>query len=101
MRTRAPASTVYPVRAQGYGQQVSIQALSAAIMRVRLSDPDLLSDLLDYLRAAECVAEEIGPDELNVIVPRAPSDEQAHREVDIYLRAWQAMNPNVRAAIIE
>ena len=70
-------------------------------MRVRLSDPELLPDLLDYLRAAECVVEEVGPDELNVIVPRAPSDEQARREVDIYLRAWQAMNPNARAAIID
>jgi hypothetical protein len=69
-------------------------------MRVRLSDPALRPDLLVYLRSAECVVEEIGPDELNVLVPRAPSDDQARREVDIYVRAWQAMNPNARAEII-
>jgi hypothetical protein len=80
---------------------VPIQGLSAEIMRVRLSDPALLPDLLGYLRAAECVVEEVGPDELNVLVPRAPSDEQGRREVDIYLRAWQAMNPNARAAILD
>ena len=80
---------------------MSIHALSAVIMRVRLSDPALLPNLVDYLRAAECVVEEVGPGELNVLIPRAPSDEQAAREVDIYLRAWQAMHPNARAAIIE
>jgi hypothetical protein len=80
---------------------LSIQALSAAIMRVRLTDQALLPDLLAYLRSTECVAEQAGPDELNVLVPRAPSDEQARREVDIYLRAWQAMHPGTGGEILD
>ena len=78
-----------------------IQALSAAIMRVRLTDQALLPDLLRYLRSTECVVEQVGPDELNVVVPRAPSDEQARREIDLYLRAWQVMNPKAQAEIID
>jgi hypothetical protein len=66
-------------------------------MRVRISDPVLLDDLQRYLRAVDCVAEAAGADALDVSVPRAPSEDQARREVDIYLRAWQAMNPGARA----
>jgi hypothetical protein len=80
---------------------VPIKALAPAIMRVRLTDETLVPDLLAYLRAAECEAEQVGPDELNVIVPRAPSDEQARRELDLYLRAWQAMNPTAQAELLD
>jgi hypothetical protein len=80
---------------------VPIQALSAEIMRVRLTDKALLPDLLLYLRSTESVVEQVGPDELNVIVPRAPSDEQARREIDIYLRAWQVMHPGAEAEILD
>jgi hypothetical protein len=80
-------------------ERTSITDLSAA-MRVRLSDPTLLSDLQRYLRAAECVAEQSGEDTLDVYISRAPSDEQARLEVAIYLQAWRAMNPGARADIV-
>jgi hypothetical protein len=70
-------------------------------MRVRVSDTALLESLRRYLRAADCVAERAGADALDVAVPWAPSDEQARREVDIYLKAWQAMNPGARAELID
>jgi hypothetical protein len=94
---------VYPVQVFGKGSNVSIQAqaLSAEIMRVRLNDRASLPDLVTYLRSTECVVTELGPNELDVIVPRAPSEDQAWRELDIYLRAWQAMNPAVHAEIID
>lgn len=69
-------------------------------MRVRVSDPALLGDLQRNLRAAECPAEQSGEDTLDVSIPHAPSDEQARREVAIYLQAWQAMNPGARAEIV-
>ena len=71
-----------------------------AAMRVRVSDPALLENLQRYLRAADCVVEQAGADALDVAVARAPSDEQARREVDIYLKAWQAMNPGARTELI-
>jgi hypothetical protein len=64
-------------------------------MRVRASDPSYLRDLERSLLAAECVAEQVGPNELEVSVPGAPNDEQARREILIYLDTWKAMNPGV------
>lgn len=78
---------------------MSITDLSAA-MRVRVTDPSLLGDLQRYLRAAECVVEQSSDDTLDVYIPRAPSAEQARREVEIYLQAWQAMNPEAHAGIV-
>jgi hypothetical protein len=69
-------------------------------MRVRVSDPALLGELQRYLRAAECVAEQSDEDALDVYIPRAPSEDQARREVEIYLKAWQAMNAGARAEIV-
>ncbi len=69
-------------------------------MRVRVSDPALRGDLQRYLRAAECVVERADDHTLDVSIPRAPSDEQARREVAIYIQAWRAMNPGARAEIV-
>jgi hypothetical protein len=71
-----------------------------AAMRVRVSDPALLGDLQRYLRSAECVVEQSDDDAHDVSMPRAPSDDQARREVAIYPKTWQAMNPGARAEIV-
>ena len=78
---------------------MSITDLSAA-MRVRVSNPALLGDLQRYLRAVQCVAEQSDENSLDIYVPHAPSDEQARREVAIYLKTWQAMNAGARAEIV-
>jgi hypothetical protein len=33
-------------------------------------------------------------------MPRAPSDDQALREIAIYLRAWTAMHPDAVARVV-
>ena len=63
---------------------------------VRINEPGLLADLQDYLRATECVAERVSPDELAISVPGAPNEDQARREIALYLDTWQALNPGVR-----
>jgi hypothetical protein len=78
---------------------MAITDLSAA-MRVRVSDTALLGDLQRYLRAAACVADQADEDALDVYRPRAPSVEQARREVDIYLKTWQGMHPVARADLV-
>lgn len=70
-------------------------------LRVFLNNPSLLRNLQDFLRHAECVAEQCRSDELEVYVPGAPSDEQARRELNVYLATWQAKNPGVEAYIVE
>jgi hypothetical protein len=71
----------------------------SAAMRVRLTDPDLVGDLERFLLATECLVERMGANELDVHVPRAPSQEQARRELGIYLLTWQAMNPAAVASL--
>jgi hypothetical protein len=70
-------------------------------MRVRISDPALLRDLLDFLRRAECVAEQANADTLDVFIPQAPSAAQARREVDLYLASWRARHPGVAADVLD
>jgi hypothetical protein len=65
---------------------------------VRIDEPGLLADLQDYLRATECVAERVSPDELAVSVPGAPTEAQARREIALYLDTWQALNPGVQVS---
>ena len=79
---------------------MSVQGLSAMIMRVRLADQADAPELLRYLRSTECAVEQVGADELSVVMPRAPSDDQARRELDVYLRAWQATNASAHADIV-
>ena len=80
---------------------MSLQGLSATIMRVRLADETDPPDLVRYLRSTDCAVEQVGDDELSVVVPRAPSDDQARRELDVYLRAWQATNASAHADIVD
>lgn len=70
-------------------------------MRVRISDTALLSDLKSYLEAAECRIRGVGPATLDVTMPKAPSVDQAQREVAIYLKTWQAMHPGAYARIVD
>jgi hypothetical protein len=69
-------------------------------MRVRISDAHLLGDLKSYLEAAECRVRKLGKATLDVTIDRAPSPEQAEREVAIYLKTWQAMNPGSYARVV-
>ena len=68
--------------------------------RVRLYNPLRLADLVDALTRAECSVRELGPVELEVDVPRAPSADQAERELKVYLALWDAQNPEARAELL-
>jgi hypothetical protein len=70
-------------------------------MRIRISEPAALGDLQAYLRSAECAVETVSADELEVSPANAPSAEQARREIEAYLRMWEAMNPPVRVTILD
>ena len=70
-------------------------------MRVRISDGARLDNLIAFLQATECRVRKVDPATLDVSMLHVPSEEQAEREVDIYLRAWTAMNPGYHAGIVE
>jgi hypothetical protein len=68
--------------------------------RVRLHTPLRLPELVDTLTRAECSVRELGPAEIAVDVPRAPTAEQAERELEIYLALWRAQHPEGRAVLV-
>ena len=70
-------------------------------MRVRISHPALLRDLISYLRDAGCVAEQAIRDEIDVFVPHAPSESQARSEGCVYLTAWRVKNEGVAADLLD
>ena len=69
-------------------------------MRVRVSDPRHLRDLLGFLRECGCVAEQASRDEADVYVPAAPNEREARKEVSVYLVAWRVRNEGVSTAEI-
>jgi hypothetical protein len=77
----------YLIRVIGQGTPVAISPVGvSAAMRVRISNPDCLEDLRGNLEATECRVRKVGEATLDVAMDRAPSVEQARREVAIYSR---------------
>jgi hypothetical protein len=73
---------------------------SSAAVRIRVSDNSLVENLRNYLEASECAVRVVGQVTLDVAMPRASTDDQALREIAIFLRTWQAMNPEVVARVV-
>ena len=76
-------------------------------MQVRLSDPTLAEEFLGFLRRADCIAD-VGDVEahaegiaVKVDVPKAYDRDQAHMEVALYLRVWEAMHPGSGAELLD
>jgi hypothetical protein len=68
---------------------------------VFISNPNLLRDLQFSLQRTDCVAEQRTVHVLEVSVPSAPDEEQAQRELNVYLASWQARHRGVEAYVIE
>jgi hypothetical protein len=70
-------------------------------VRLRLSNQDLVDDLLDFLSRRECVGERIeGSRLLEVALPHTLHERQAQMELDLLLRVWQVLHPGVRIEVV-
>jgi hypothetical protein len=67
-------------------------------MKIRLSDPELVDDLLAFLRGKHCVAEQLSDGTLEVSLPEATRQDAAALELDLYLRAWEAGHRGARVS---
>jgi hypothetical protein len=67
-------------------------------LRVKLSDPALVDEIVDFLARSGCIAAQ-AEDETTVLVsiPRSLRDDAAELELDLYLRVWEAMHPEAQA----
>ena len=70
-------------------------------MKVRISDPALLDDLARFLSDAECVLEPVDADVLDVAIPGPGRPDAAALELDLYLRAWEAVHEPARAERVD
>ena len=66
---------------------------AAMRIQLRLNEPELVDDLLDYLRRRECEGTEVRQGVIEVALPHELSDKQAWMELDLYLRVWQSLHP--------
>ena len=65
-------------------------------VRLRLSDRELVDDLLDFLRRRECEGERVegSADLIEVSPPHTLHAAQAQLELDLLLRLWELINPD-------
>jgi hypothetical protein len=72
-------------------------------MRILISDPDPIDDLVDYLRRCGCSAHLAGRDAVEAEPPQRPQVDHAYlrMELDAYLRVWREMHPNVHAELLQ
>lgn len=66
-------------------------------MRLQLSDPDLVDDLLRHLcQRCDVVAAQVGERELEVSILGSRRHTHARLELDRRLRAWRVAHPDTR-----
>jgi hypothetical protein len=69
-------------------------------MKVRVSDPAFVYDLLASLQRANYAASQTGADVVEVRVPPAATVEQAQLHLGYYLANWRARHPGVVADFV-
>jgi hypothetical protein len=70
-------------------------------MRVRISDPTLVDDLLGFLQRSRCLAEPQADGTVAVYLPHDLPDSVARAELESYLRLWARSHPDRRAEVVE
>jgi uncharacterized secreted protein with C-terminal beta-propeller domain len=61
-------------------------------VRLRLSDPELIDSLCEFLERRECAVVQIDVETLEVELPHELHTQQAQLELDLYLRVWQSLH---------
>ena len=60
-------------------------------VKLRVSNPVLIEDLLLFLERRGCPAQQLDHDLIEVDVPHAIHAEQARMELDLYLNIWKKL----------
>ena len=64
-------------------------------MKVHLSDPSYLFELVSDLLRGGCVSRPVDDETLEVVYPDAETADEARTELTFFLRAWQSKHPDV------
>ena len=60
-----------------------------------MSHPELVVDLVGFLRQAEFSASQVGPNIVEIESSRAVEAAEAEREINLMLRIWRLLHPAV------
>jgi hypothetical protein len=70
------------------------------LVRVWISEPELLSDLVESLSRAGCHVERFSEDEIEIGSPSPLlTPDQARKEIALYLVLWRVKHPGVRMTV--
>jgi hypothetical protein len=70
-------------------------------VRVRVSQPALVPDLVEFLGRAFCRTDSVHGSVVDVALPGIDDGDRARRELGLYLAAWTGLHPPVEATILE
>jgi hypothetical protein len=72
-------------------------------MRILVSDPAPVGDLVAYLRRCGCSAYTVGQAAVEATPPERPpvGDAYLRLELDAYLRVWREMHLGVKAELVD
>jgi len=70
-------------------------------VRIRVSQPALVPDLVEFLGRAFCTTESVRGSVVDVVLPSVADGATARRDLDLYLAAWRGLHPPVEAIIID
>lgn len=69
-------------------------------MRVRISEPGLMTNLVESLQRGDCLSAPVAEDECQVVHPFALDELEARVELMFFLRAWAISYPDVRVELV-
>jgi hypothetical protein len=69
-------------------------------MRVHVSDPSVITDLVISLLKGDCVPELVAECTVDVIHPYAVDDKEARVEISFFLRAWKSKHYGIDVALV-
>jgi hypothetical protein len=70
-------------------------------VRLRLDEPALVANLLDFLGRRGCAGAREADDTIEVELPDDLDAEQARLELDLYLRVWQSLHGWTRVDVVD
>lgn len=74
---------------------------SPAAMRIRVSDPALINELVEYLRRKDCDVVQTSRNVIAVSLSHALPYDAARFELDLSLVDWRLAQPGARAVLID
>jgi hypothetical protein len=70
-------------------------------MRIRVQDAADIDGLVAFFQERDCVAEQIGPNTIEVSRLSSVRHDRTPLELDLFLRAWQEAHPGAWAEFVE